>query len=42
MKNKAEMAKEIIKYKTNATIRYTQEISITNNYHSEKLKNFIG
>ena len=34
MKNKAEMAKEIIKYKTNVTIHYTQEMPITNSFHS--------
>ena len=41
-KDKAEMAKEIIKYKTNATIQYTQDMPISNNFCSKKLKNFIG
>ena len=36
------MAKEIIKYKTNATIQYTQDMPISNNFCSKKLKNFIG
>ena len=41
-KDKAEMVKEIIKYKTNATIHYTQDKPITNIFHLKKLKNFIG
>ena len=41
-KDKAEIAKEIIKYKTNATIQYTQDMPISNNFCSKKLKNFIG
>ena len=41
-KDKAEMVKEIMKYKTNATIHYTQDMPITNNFHSKKIKNFIG
>ena len=41
-KAKAEMAKEIMKYKTNAQIHYTQDIPITNNFRSKYLKNFIG
>ena len=35
------MVKKIIKYKTNATIHYTQDMSITNNFRLKKLKNFI-
>ena len=41
-KDKTEMVKEFIKYKTNATIHYTQDIPITNNFRSQELKNFIG
>ena len=41
-KDKAEMVKEIIKYKNNATIHYTQDKPITNIFHLKKLKNFLG
>ena len=40
--DKAEMLKKIIRYKTNATIHYTQDIPITNNFCSQELKSFIG